>query len=118
MLFWILSSFVVSEAIVGVILTVLLVLGKADSTTVVDVVSFVGFLIVAVGLLPLLHKVRSLTLGEPMAAEIHVGPTPAEPPRSRLYGFVKKQANLLRVVLIGGIVFGMGLGLFYLTGSF
>ncbi|MCK5247076.1 hypothetical protein KAR02_09270 [Candidatus Bipolaricaulota bacterium] len=120
MLFWILSSFVVSEAIVGIILTVLLVIGKADSRIVVDVMSFVGFLIFAGGFLPLLQKLRvSALLGEPKKDKTdQEEATPTEPSKSKLYDFAKKQANLLRAMLIGGIVFGMGLGLFYLTETF
>lgn len=118
MLFWILNSFVLSEAIVGIILTVLLLLGRTSSTTVVDVVSFVGFVIFAGGFLPLLQKLRRLALGEPKKDKTDQEEAPTEPSRSKLTDFAKKQAKLLRAILVGGIVFGMGLGLFYLTGSF
>lgn len=118
MFLWILSSFVVSEAIVGIVLTVLLVIGKANSTTVVDVMSFVGFLIFAAGFLPLLQKLRSLALIESPKDKTDEESTSTESSESRLVSLLRQQANLLRAMLIGGIVFATGLGLFYVTGSF
>lgn len=120
MVLWLLSSFALSEAVVGVILTVLLVMGRATPTYVVDVVSFVGFLILAAGLLPLLHKVRGLTLGAPAAEKTNEGDEAEaeEVSRSKAHRFAKKHANLLQTILVGGIVFVTGLGLLYLTGPF
>ena len=65
MLLWALGSFIISEAVIGIVLTVLLLLGRADPAFVVDTLSVVGFAIFAFGLLPLLSKLRKLALEEP-----------------------------------------------------
>ncbi|MBE0636497.1 hypothetical protein IH601_10920 [Candidatus Bipolaricaulota bacterium] len=115
---WILGSFVLSEAVIGFVLTILLLLGKADQASVVDVLSSTGFFVFVFGLLPLLSKIRQSMLYEPQEPQPDDDPTLKQPSSSGFRAFAKLHANLFRVLLVGGIVFGNALGLFYLTGSF
>ena len=118
MLRWILGSVVLSEAVIGLVLTGLLLLGKADQAIVVDVTSFIGFLVFACGLLPLLAKIRKNTLYQEKDTQHEGPPVPRLPYRSRLCAYVLKHSSMLRAMLVGAIVFGNGLALFYLTMDF
>jgi len=118
MLLWILGSFVVSEAVIGITLTALLLLGRTDPLFVVDTLSVIGFAIFAVGFLPLLSKLRHLALEEPaIENKPDEGSTFRRNAGLRLCTFAERFGHLLRAILIGGIVVGTGLGLFYFSGS-
>lgn len=117
MLFWILGSFVISEAVVGIALTVLLLLGRADPVFVVDTLSVVGFAILAFGLLPLLSKLRKLALEEPEDEnQANEGAEPRRKSGSRLRDFAGQYEHLFRAILIGGVVMGTAFGLYYTSG--
>ena len=117
MLRWILGTFVLSEAAIGIVLTGLLLAGRADQRSIVDAVSFIGFVVFACGLLPLLSKIRKSVSLEPKAEPEGDEDTESDK-KSTARDFMIKHEKLFRAILIGGIVFGHGLGLFYLTGSF
>ncbi len=118
MLLWMLGSFVVSEAVVGITLTALLLLGRTDPLFVADTLSVIGFAIFAVGFLPLVSKLRHLALEE---STIKNEPDEESAFRrnagSRFRAFAERFGHLLRAILIGGIVVGTGLGLFHFSGS-
>ena len=116
MLLWILGSFVMCEAVVGVTLTVLLLLGRANPTLVVDTLSFIGFAILAFGLLPLLSRFRKHVAPKPEEAS----PQPEDETRpevgSRLRTFAGQNAHFFRAILVGGFVMAMAFGLYFIPG--
>jgi len=111
MLPWILGSFVISEAVVGIVLTVLLLLGRADQAFVVNTLSVVGFAILAFGLLSLLSKLRKLALDDEDASSQHERAETRRSAGSRLRDFVVQYEQFFRAILIGGVVMGTAFGL-------
>jgi len=111
MLRWILGSIVISEAVVGTSLTVLLLLGRADPVLTVNVLSVVGFAILALGLLPLLSKIRNLALDDEDAGSQHEGAEAELNTGSRLRNFAVQYEHFFRALLIGGVVIGTAFGL-------
>ena len=117
---WILGTIVLAEAVVGILLTALLLLGRSDQFAIVDTLSFIGFLVFAGGILPILSKIRKSMLyesEEESESESEEDGEPSSESASKLQAFVTKYDPLLRAVVVGVIVFANGLGLFYLTGS-
>jgi hypothetical protein len=111
MLLWILGTLILSEAVTGFTLTILMLLGRTGILSVVDTLSTVGFAIAAFGIFPLLSRLSRLALGEP--ATKTEPETPESETGSNFRTFVKQSSHLLRAVLVGGIVMFTGLGLFY-----
>lgn len=118
MLLWILGSFVMCEAVVGITLTVLLLMGQANPTRVIDTLSFIGFAILAFGLLPLLSRFRKHPLLKPEKASPQ-GEEEETRPRagSLLREFAGRNAHFFRAMLVGGLVMVMAFGLYFIPGS-
>jgi uncharacterized membrane protein YedE/YeeE len=111
MLLWFLSALALSEAVIGFTLTILLLLGKTGLLFVVDTLSTVGLAIAAIGIFPLLSRLSRLALGEPATEDEKAAPQAGT--GSNFRTFIEQSNHLLRAILIGGIVIGTGLGLFY-----